>query len=587
MADAWQSAWVEVLPDFKNFRSKANRELTGILGDAGDSAGNSGSQKFGKSFVGGIGKLALPIAGAFAALGIGNMIADAVSSGLHYAFGGINLASDLSETKSAVDAIFGKDTGAELQKWAGRGAAELGQTQQQALDAAKTFGVFGQMAGLAGGDLFNFSTDLTSLATDFASFYNASPQEAIDAIGAGLRGEAEPLRRFGILMDDASLKAKALEMGLSDGKQPLTQQQKVLAAQALILGNAGAAMGDFEKTSGGLANQQRILAASFEEAQTKLGTALLPGMTTFATFANDTLVPMLNDLIDKVGPVLADAFAKAGPVFADFLAQVGPHLPELIQLGSDALPKILDAISGGVQFVIDFAGGLQNIFDTAKLVSDFLSGDISAETFTAKLHDLAQGFSDPLRAAVDFNLGLGNMLGDAGRNVVNFGRTVGEKIREVVGFFRALPGQVGAFVGNMRTAGVNMIQGFVNGVASMARTLINRVRGVVSDAVEAAKNLLGIASPSRVMAQIGRYTFEGFALGITKEAARTDVSSAFMPNVAGVTGSGVRSASSFYAGGSAASSGLTTGDVNIYTTQPADRAFVSGIRQQQFLLGMG
>jgi hypothetical protein len=129
------------------------------------------------------------------------------------------------------------------------------------MDGAATFAIFGQAAGLAGQDLVGFSTDLVQLASDLASFNNTSPEEAIQAIGAALRGESEPIRAYGVLLDDATLKARAFEMGIYDGTGVLTQQQRVLAAQAEILAQTTTQQGDFARTADGAANAQRIATA--------------------------------------------------------------------------------------------------------------------------------------------------------------------------------------------------------------------------------------------------------------------------------------------------------------------------------------
>jgi hypothetical protein len=149
------------------------------------------------------------------------------------------------------------------------------------LDAAGAFGTFGKAAGLGGEDLATFSNDFTALATDLASFNNTSPEEAVQAIGAALRGEAEPLRRFGVLLNDATLKQEALNLGIYDGKGALTAQQKILAAQAAIYKQTTDAQGDFLRTSDGLANSQRTLSAEFANIQAQLGQKLLPLMEDF------------------------------------------------------------------------------------------------------------------------------------------------------------------------------------------------------------------------------------------------------------------------------------------------------------------
>lgn len=218
--------------------------------------------------------------------------------------GAVDKASDLNETMSKTGVIFGQDALPGLEKWASTADKALGQSKQQALDAASTFAVFGKSAGLSGEDLSGFSTNLVGLAGDLASFHNASPEDAIQAIGAALRGEAEPMRRYGVLLDDATMRQKALELGIvQTTKEALTPQQKVLAAQALILEQTKDAQGDFARTSDGLANRQRILKAEWENMQTTVGQKLLPVMLNLMKFFMDDLVPGIGKVIEVVKQV--------------------------------------------------------------------------------------------------------------------------------------------------------------------------------------------------------------------------------------------------------------------------------------------
>jgi hypothetical protein len=186
----------------------------------------------------------------------------------------IKAARDLGETQNKVSVIFGESSRSILQ-FSQTAVTSLGQTQEQALSAAATFAQFGKAAGLAGTDLVGFSTELVTLSADLASFNNSTPEQAITAIGAALRGEAEPLRNFGVLLDDATLRARAMEMGIYDGSGALTQQQKVLAAHQEILSQTTDAQGDFGRTSEGLANTQRILQAAVEDAKAEIGEGLV------------------------------------------------------------------------------------------------------------------------------------------------------------------------------------------------------------------------------------------------------------------------------------------------------------------------
>lgn len=236
----------------------------------------SGAQKFQQ----GINRAFVPAIATLGALGAA-------------AFDAAKKASDLAETQNKVGVIFG-DAAKDLDAWAKAAPAALGQTEQAALDAAATMATFGKSAGLTGADLTTFSTDLVNLSSDLASFHNADPSETVNALGAALRGESEPMRKFGVLLSDAVLKEEAMALGIYDGTGALTAQQKVLAAQAAIMKQTTDAQGDFARTSDGAANQQRILSATIEQAQTEMGAALLPvlesvvGMLSqFATWARE------------------------------------------------------------------------------------------------------------------------------------------------------------------------------------------------------------------------------------------------------------------------------------------------------------
>jgi hypothetical protein len=125
----------------------------------------------------------------------------------------IKAASDLNETTSQTSQIFG-DAAPAIEAFASTSASALGLSQRAAKDAANNFATFGKAAGLTGGDLTSFSTDLVTLSADLASFKNTTPEEAANALGAALRGESEPMRKYGVLLDDATLKARAMKMGL-------------------------------------------------------------------------------------------------------------------------------------------------------------------------------------------------------------------------------------------------------------------------------------------------------------------------------------------------------------------------------------
>jgi hypothetical protein len=255
--------------------------------------------------------------------------AAAATGAAAFAKSAVDAASDFDESASKLGVIIGGASDAVIDF--AKNASALGISANEAADAAGKFAIFGKAAGLSGDQLAQFSTEFITLSADLASFNNSSPQEAIDAIGAALRGESEPLRRFGVLLDDATMRQAALELGIYDGNGALNAQQKILAAQKLIYAQTGDAQGDFERTSGGLANQQRILAARLSNLRMEIGMKLLPIFTKFAGFLANRLYPAVERFTRFAWRRLTDAFQTARPFLERIVSLFQDHIRPAIE----------------------------------------------------------------------------------------------------------------------------------------------------------------------------------------------------------------------------------------------------------------
>jgi len=348
----------------------------------------------------------------------------AVAGGVAVRFGvdAVKSASDLSETISKTGEIFG-DSAKEVEAFAATAAKRLGQTKQQALDAASTFATFGLSAGLSGKELVKFSTDFTGLASDLASFNNTSPEDAINAIGSALRGEAEPLRRYNVLLDDASLRQAALELGIiSTTKNALTPQQKILAAQALIYEKTSLAQGDFAKTSGGLANQQRILGAQIENVKTTIGMSLLPIVLEMTTFFATNVLPIIeqlgnafssddeNSFRSKMSAVVEAIKGVILPAFNGLVAGFD-LIRDSIERNSEKLQPFFTLIKGISAFIVAYlAPAISQTLGLAfKAVGTVISTVI--DQFANYLQVLTSIFN-AIKRIIDFVQNAGNIVGN-------------------------------------------------------------------------------------------------------------------------------------------------------------------------------
>ena len=250
----------------------------------------------------------------------------------------VDLASDFDESMSKTEAIF-KDAASGITEAAKTAATAVGMSKSEFLEAASGFGVFGKAAGLGGDDLSDFSTELVKTAADVASFNNLSTDQALEKLSAGLRGSSEPLQSLGILINAAQVEAKALDMGLGDVNGTVSEGNKILARQALImeaLGSQGT-LGDFEKTSGGLANQQRILSARLKNVGITIGTALLPVAAKLAEGVSNLIAlgerwaPQMEQLRDRVKELGEEWMPKLKAAFDKVREAVEPIVRKIVE----------------------------------------------------------------------------------------------------------------------------------------------------------------------------------------------------------------------------------------------------------------
>jgi len=236
----------------------------------------------------GIGKEANLLKTAFAGVGI-----IAIAKGLQST---VMAASNLSESISKSNVVFGQNAKV-VQDWSKTTAKALGVSQQSALEAAGTYGNLFRAFGIAEQDSAKMSTSLVQLAADLASFNNTNIDDALLALRSGLSGETEPLKRFGIAINDVRLKEQALSMGLiKTTSGVLPQAIKTQAAYALIMKDSALAQGDVSRTADGLANQLKFLKAGIDDAKTGFGNALLPIVLNVVTVLNRDLLPAVSNV---------------------------------------------------------------------------------------------------------------------------------------------------------------------------------------------------------------------------------------------------------------------------------------------------
>lgn len=275
--------------------------------------------------------------------------------------------------------------------------------------------------------------------------------------------------------------------------------------------------------------------------------AISSGVTTFSNAVNDLVLPA----IDQLSPAFESFFGAiqaAQPLF-EFIADIiGVAL-------AAAISTAIKLFAGIVEIVAFVITGFEQLYED---ISGFVTGVV--QFFTVDLPNainaLVQWFAQlPGNIAGFLSTVIANVAGwvaQMASNAVNAGALF---VSSIAGFLSALPGNIASWLsgaistvvgwvtqfasnatsaasqfgsklrsgleaipGTLGNIGSNIVQGLVNGVTGAAGKLVGAVKGAVGDAIQGAKNLLGIKSPSRVFRKIGQYVMQGAALGVDDDA---------------------------------------------------------------------
>ncbi len=299
----------------------------------------------------------------------------------------ISGASDLAESQNAVNVLF-EDASSVINEFGKNSATAVGLSTAAFNQASTVTGAFLKNLGYDTKAAADETISLTERASDMASFFNTDVSQALGAIQSGLKGEFNPLERFGVKLNAAAIEAKALSMGLAEtsvdqtkletatinynkahlkleeamkkhGAESLEVQEaqnklviaeeklnkvmegqteklddnmKAQAALALIYEQTEQFAGDFANTSDGLANSTKSLQADIKNITDELGTQFLPYVLQGVTFIKDlaTQFKNLSPETQKTIAVVALLAAALGPalmIIGSVISTIGAIIP--------------------------------------------------------------------------------------------------------------------------------------------------------------------------------------------------------------------------------------------------------------------
>lgn len=201
----------------------------------------------------------------------------------------LKMASDLQEMENVVNNAFGSMS-YKVQDFSKTCIEKFGISELTAKELTSTFMAMGRGIGQSlelGSDR---AIEITGRLADIMSFYNKSVKD-IQTIGSSIySGEVKPLKRIGVVMNQASLQAFALSRGYQTLYRDMSEAEKLFIRQEFFLDRTKMAAGDFIRTQNLWANQTRVLSERWKQIQVDFGRA-------FMVFGS-LVLPALNGILD-------------------------------------------------------------------------------------------------------------------------------------------------------------------------------------------------------------------------------------------------------------------------------------------------
>jgi hypothetical protein len=426
----------------------------------------------------------------------------------------IKAGSDFEETKSKANVVFG-DMAESVRKNAEKADTALGLSAKKYLDYSSSIAAALKAGGMSVAESASLSEQAVKHFADLASFHNSQVEEVSAAWQSAIRGQYEPIQKYFPFITDAYMKTYGVAKGLIDATtDKLTANQRAIILNAIALDEKlNPAINDFAETSGGLANQTRIAQAQFENMLRTLGQNLLPialqvvgalnrmleALNAMPPTAQKGVLVMLG-LVAALGPLLSFLGTLLG--FITSISAAWPAItagatmaaPALAGAGTAITGTLLPALGALIVAVAPFILAIGLIVGAVALLYWAFKTNFNGITDTTKMGWFIVKFY--FKQGLDYLAETVRMLGVILK--VRFQQTW----QSLINWFKTV---------NWSMVGQNISMGIALGILKGVVWIIDAAKKAAMAAYTAAKNALGIHSPSTKFAYLGQMSGLGYA----------------------------------------------------------------------------
>ena len=408
--------------------------------------------------------------------------------------------------------------------------------------------------------------DLLAATSGYGTTTDNATQMA-NLMGKAMQGNVGALQRYGVTLTEAQKEiiktgteeqkaaavAEALAANYGDFNKKLAQTPQ---GQVKQLSNN---FGDLKEMIGGLLTGDEDF--SFDKLTKQLELVANNVMNVIETFAEpavnaittivDAVAQQLAPILERVLPVLVkgitnivSSLVKNAPkilqallkatimIVKELAAQIPVLIPQLV----DAAMEIVKMLTAPQNLKMMLDAAIQLWMALWKCVPQVIQS--LAEAIPDVIDSLVEFISEPenimmmLSAALEVFKALVQAVPKVLPALLNaVGSLLAAVPRLIIGWVNAIAGafeqviqkgvdKIRSFLPNMKEAAKHIISGLVQGLGNGVKAVTNKIKEICKGALDAVKNFFGIKSPSRVMAQMGKYLMQGFGNGIEDNAGK-------------------------------------------------------------------
>lgn len=516
MATELGKAYVQIIPSAKGIKG----QIEGIIGGDVDNAGQTAGKSLG-------GKLVGAFSTVMASAAIGQTISKAFSEG-----------AALQQSVGGIETLF-KDHADTVKKYANEAYKTAGLSANDYMESVTSFSA-SLLQGL-GGDtakaaevsnmaMVDMSDNANKMGTDMELIQNAYQGFAknnytmLDNLKLGYGGTQSEMQR---LLADAEK--------ISGIKYDISNLSDVYSAIHVIQGELGITGTTAKEASSTFAGSMAAMQASFSNvlAGLTLGQDITPALQslidTVITFGKDNLLPMMMNLVQGLGGVLKDTALQVlgtdTSIVTSVMDSITTKLPNILEKGVEIVTNVANGILQNIPKILQSAGEIVSKFVSFIMqnLPNILSSGVQI------VLNLVKGIINNLPSIISSAATIiSNLLATFAKNLPQFlqqgitmlGRLAAGLIQAIPSLIAKIPTIISNIVSAFKkhewgSIGGDILRGIASGISDAVGVVVEAAKSAANRAFEAAKEFLGIESPSKLFRYgIGQYIPEGMALGI-------------------------------------------------------------------------